>query len=76
MQITDLPTELFTKFLLEMSLLDFRMLRFPPSTQALAALVVTVQAFQTFGSLYQMELGPKADRLQILIAVESVRSAN
>lgn len=44
MQITDLPTELFTKFLLEMSLLDFRMLRFPPSTQALAALVVTVQA--------------------------------
>jgi hypothetical protein len=52
MQITDLPTELFTKFLLEMSLLDFRMLRFPPSTQALAALVVTVQAFQTFGSLY------------------------
>ena len=52
MQITDLPTELFTKFLLELSLLDFRMLRFPPSTQALAALVVTVQAFQTFGSLY------------------------
>ena len=37
---TDLPTELYCRFLLEMSLVILPMQKYPPSTLALAALVV------------------------------------
>jgi len=43
---TDLPTELYTRFLLEMSLTNLTLQRFNPSTLALASMLVT---WQTLG---------------------------
>jgi hypothetical protein len=44
-----------------MSLLDFKMIRFPPSTLALAALVVTFERLQSEKSKYNQEFGPRAE---------------
>ena len=56
--VVDLPTELYTRFLVEMSLIDLAMQRFTPSTIALAALVVTQRRMAVTLPYNQMGLGP------------------
>jgi hypothetical protein len=57
-----------------MSLIDFRMQRYPPSTQALAALILTLRSFQSVGPYSQMGLGPKEEALSILISGEALKN--
>jgi hypothetical protein len=54
--VFDLPTELYTRFLIEMSLVYIHMQRFTPSTIALAALLVTARRMKITPPY--MRLGP------------------
>lgn len=63
----DLPTELYTRFLLDFSLTKLQLQRFQPSTLALASLLVTWKKFSETDPYFRFSLGPETQLLDQII---------
>jgi cyclin B len=68
----DLPTELYTRFLLDFSLTKLPLQRFQPSTVALASLLVTWKKFSETDPYFRFSLGPETQLLDQIIYTETL----
>jgi hypothetical protein len=69
---TDLPTELFAKFLLELSLTDLPIQRFFPSTLALASLVLAWKRLNQAEPYLSLNCSPNIIDLDQLVRQEAL----
>jgi len=73
LNVTDLPTELLTRFLLDMSLIELAMQRYAPSTLAMAALLVTWRRLPMMEVFKEMGLGPTHHAMHMLVGSEMLK---
>lgn len=66
-----IAVEHYCKFILEYSLLNFRLQRFRPSTLALAALLVCHNQMSRYEPYCEMKWGPRIETLSELVRQEN-----
>lgn len=67
----NIAVEHYCKFILEYSLLNFRLQRFRPSTLALAALLVCRNQMNKYEPYCEMKWGPRFETLRVLVEQEN-----
>lgn len=72
LSVTDLPTELFSRYLLDLSLLRLNMQNYTPSTIALAVLTVVTGRMQTTEPYARLGFGPQVGAVQALVQSEGL----
>lgn len=72
MLCNDLPTELFARFLLDLSLIELNLQRFTPSTLVFGALVTAWKKINSNELYSSLGCGPNGSMLEQLIRHESI----